>query len=81
MVTQQRLLIEHRFNRPRFKIGRCSRRNSGHYADQFFVAKRRNYPRSAFNPRALRHRIRKGAVQRHRQRDFAVNGHGRQDSV
>ncbi len=81
VVAQQRLLVEYGLEVPHFEISRRLGSQSRHHADQLLAAKRHNHARPTLRRLPLAHAVSKRVVQRHRQRDFAVGRHGRQDSV
>ena len=74
MFAKQRLVIEHGFKILCLQIP-CGARHIGRgdHADQLFIAKGRNYTGAALRCLVvIAQRIGKCAIERHRQRDFAI---------
>ncbi len=81
LLVQQRFLVQHRLKITNLHIRRGLGVDRRHYSDELLVFQRRNHARSTQRALRLAHRIGERAVQRHGQRDFAISGHERQDSV
>ena len=78
MAAQQGFLVQHRLQVTDLKLRRRFDVERRHHPDQLLVAEGGDHPRAPLRKLPLAHRVGKGAVQRHRQRDFAVGGHGMQ---
>ena len=80
-VAEQRFLIQHRLKEADLKIRRRFGVEAGDHPDQLFLPERHDHARAPLRKLPLAHRVGERAVQRHGQCDFAVGGHGRQESV
>ena len=69
------------FQRPRLEFRRRVHPRRHHHADELFVAEGHNHPRAPLRALLCAHRVDEQAVQRNRQRDFAILSHWRQNLV
>jgi hypothetical protein len=81
LVAYDRLIVEHRFKIARLEISLGLHVERDHHADQLFFVEGNDDASTTQRSLALPDRISERAIERHRQRDFAISGHGRQNSV
>ena len=77
LVAEKGLVVQNRFNRLGFELRRRFGTLAHNHADELFVAKGDNHPKTAPRLNTEWHLVGECPVERERQGDFAELGHGR----